>query len=92
MWSMSSSQIVNQYDEFHLTTRNIDNFNTANFLVYGLTTYVSGVLGDAYNLKVALPISYLLQAVCVIMIGVGGLSTIQAKWYYYLWFILLGLF
>ena len=61
-------------------------------MVYGLTQFVSGALGDEFNPRVVLPLSYAAQVLCLALIAmtgfIGGTATPAM---FYSWFTILGL-
>ena len=68
------------------------NVDTVNFMVYGAAQFISGAMGDEFNPRRVLPISYLCQAVILGLIAMtgffGGEGTPAM---FFAWFILLGL-
>ena len=61
-------------------------------MVYGISQFVAGALGDEYNLRVVLPVSYATQVVCLGLIAMTGfVGGTASPAMLYSWFTILGL-
>jgi sugar phosphate permease len=59
---------------------------------YSFGLFISGVLGDNYPIRIILPIGYLVVAVMVFMVSMGGTWRIDKVYYYIVFFAINGLF
>ena len=90
-WSQSKTVIEENEDKYHSTKSTLSDVDTVNFMVYGFMQFVSGALGDAYPLKIVLPISYDAQAVSYALIAMTGfLGGEHAYVEFFAWFSILG--
>lgn len=64
--------------------------DTVNQLVYALAQFGGCFIGDKYDLRLVLPISFFIQAICYTGLAIGGSAVITSQAYYYLWFIIIG--
>ena len=91
-WASSKPSIEADVEKYHSTKDTLSNVDTVNFMVYGLAQFITGALGDEFNLKLVLPISYAAQVLCMALIAmtgfVGGEATPAML---YSWFTILGL-
>lgn len=90
-WSQSKPIIEKNMDKYHCSKEMLSYVDTVNFMVYGLAQFISGAMGDAFPLKIVMPISFLLQAACYGAIAMTGflgneLSNVQ----FFAWFTILG--
>jgi len=90
MWSFSKVEIKAD-PRYGLDSHTLSNIDTTNFLVYGLTQFVAGTLGDKFCLNLVMPISYVSQAVCYFGLAMGGLFFISSTAYYYVFMIVIGI-
>ena len=65
--------------------------DTSLFFSYSIFQFCSGSIGDNFNKKKILTISFLIQAVSFFALGQAGAHTITNHFYFYAWFILIGL-
>ena len=59
-WSLSKTKIEADPSKYHCDKETLSNVDTVNFMVYGLAQFVTGAMGDAFPLRIVLPISYFL--------------------------------
>ena len=59
-WASSKVQIEANEDKYHSPKETLSRVDTVNFMVYGITQFITGPMGDAFNLRLVLPIAYLL--------------------------------
>ena len=90
-WSQSKPVIEDHPEKYHCSKSTLSDVDTVNSLIYGLTTFASGALGDAFDLRTLLPLSFFFQVLVFAAITttgfVGGdLAYIQ----FGTWFALLG--
>ena len=91
-WASSKVIIEDSPDKYHSSKNTLSNVDTVNFMVYGLTQFISGAMGDEFNLRVVMPLSYLGSALCfglIAMTGFIGGNATPAE--LYIWFTILGL-
>lgn len=64
-WSMSKDLIVEdpRYDGY-ITERDLSNFDTCQFFIYGIAAFFGGVIADMYDYKKLLSLSYLGLGLC----------------------------
>ena len=91
MWSVCRPKIINN-PAYGISREDLSNIDTANFFVYGLSQFVIGSLGDHFNLKIMMPITYIVQALCMSGVGIAGIDIFTGQWWYYLMFILIAVF
>ena len=59
-WSVSKPKIEDQKDKYHVGEEILSNIDFTNFLCYGLSQFINGVLADKINLRLLLPIDFLI--------------------------------
>jgi sugar phosphate permease len=59
---------------YGISKEDLGDIDTANFFVYGLSQFIIGSMGDNFNLKIMMPITYCVQAACYTGIGLAGLN------------------
>ena len=91
-WSKSKTVIEANEDKYHSDKEMLSDVDTVNFMVYGFTQFVTGAMGDAFDLKKVLPASYTMQAVCYALIAMTGfVGGEHAYVQFFFWFSILGL-
>lgn len=71
-WAISKPIIEANVDKYHTSKSLLSDVDTVNFMVYGLATFVSGAVGDAYPQRIVLPVSYALQGFSYGLIAFTG--------------------
>ena len=90
-WSQSKTLIEDNEGKYHSSKEILSDVDTVNFLVYGLMQFISGALGDAYPLKIVMPLSFAFQAICYALIATTGfLGGSHAYVQFFVWFSMLG--
>ena len=74
-----------------LTTTFFGALDTSTFLTYGVAQFFTGAIGDMFNRRVTLTVSFFIQAVVLVMIGLAGSFNIYKLWYLCPVFCVLGL-
>jgi OPA family glycerol-3-phosphate transporter-like MFS transporter 3 len=86
---MSKKQIVSSSDP-EFTNEELSKFDFAQLLTYALCLYMSGTIGDIFNMRKLLTIAYIGMGISFIVTGLGGFYDIQSKAYFYIDFIMIG--
>eukprot|EP00347_Sterkiella_histriomuscorum_P010684 403375320 len=86
-WAMSKEHIKTQLG---FEDNQLSNFDFAQLLMYSISVFSLGVIGDTLNKKILLTSLYLSCAILYCLQGLGGSLAIKQEWYYYMVFILVG--
>ena len=90
-WSQSKPVIEDNPDKYHSSKKTLSDVDTINSLIYGLTTFASGALGDAFDLRTLLPLSFFFQV--LVFAGITTTGFLGGEYAYIqfgAWFALLG--
>ena len=91
-WSQSKPVIEANKGKYHCSKEILSDVDTANSLIYGIAMYISGSMGDAFPLKLVLPLSFLAQALCCAAIAMTGFIGGELAYVQFMaWFSILGL-
>jgi sugar phosphate permease len=88
-WSMSKKEIKIEHPETSATFFAV--IDTSVFLTYGAAQFFTGSIGDAFNKKHILSLSFLVQAILFTLVGIGGTYELIHLWYFCSVFTLVGL-
>ena len=70
-WAMSKTAIQKQ-EIPNMTVGFFGTLDSCLFLTYSLFQFVSGSLGDNFDKKMVLSVSYIMQAICFMFLGMAG--------------------
>jgi MFS family permease len=87
---MSKNCILDQMPSFSKTT--LSHFDTVELFIFTFAVYVGGSLGDKYDLRKLITISYILLAISCVIFSFAGFFHIENQAYFYVWWTLVGLF
>ena len=65
-----------------LTTTFFGALDTSIFLMYGVAQFFTGAIGDMFNRRVILTVSFFIQAVFLVLTGFAGTFDIYRLWYF----------
>ena len=85
---MSKKSMLNEEKTFDDET--LSNFDTVFLVTYALSNFVSGQIGDSFNLRKVLTLSCIFISITTGMLGLGGYYDIQNTAYFYVTFMLIG--
>ena len=75
-----------------MTKSNLSDVDTVNLAVYGIAQFIAGVIGDEFDMKKVLTLSFLAQSLIFGLISFTGFTGGSfSEGQFYIWFILLGL-
>mmetsp|Transcript_27066 Transcript_27066/g.33574 ORF Transcript_27066/g.33574 Transcript_27066/m.33574 type:complete len:143 (+) Transcript_27066:177-605(+) len=90
-WSVAKPVIEDDPNKYHVGEQTLSNVDFTNFMIYGVTQFVNGVLADKLNLKILLPVVYVIQAVIYALIAMTGfIGGEHSGLQFYVWFSILG--
>lgn len=92
-WAMSKKAIrqENQGSDDEMSLSFLGTLDTCLFFSYSLFQFMSGSIGDNFNKRLVLIVSYIIQGLAFSVLGIAGTYESRQGWQYIICFTIIGL-